>query len=437
MEKNTVVLNRLADRRKDLLGYHRFLNNEKVTQDKLIELMTAHCAKNVSGRDILCIQDTTEFNFQHHKDRIKTGELGPVGNNTDIGFFAHPMLVIDAQQEVCMGFGAIEMWHRDFDKLDKHEREYPTQPIEEKESYRWIKCIEETRRNLQSANHITIISDRESDIYQLWERVPDKKTDLIIRCRGNRRLYDLPDSLFKYLDKQPSLGSYSLQVSENKKAGRSKHEALLQLKSATVKIKRPVKVKNSTKEYVEITAVEVKEAESTVKPGEPPVHWILLTTERARDFEQAKEIVRKYSIRWQIEQLFRISKHQGIDMESSQMETGKGLMKLSVLALQVAMKILQLTQVRDNPGTISAAITFSPQQIALLTVLAGRFEGQTEKQKNPFPYNTLSWAAWTIARMGGWKGYRSQSTPGPITMYRGLVKFENIYEGWKLMHEDV
>jgi len=432
-----VVLNRLADGRKDLLGYHRFLNNEKVTPDRLIELMTTHCAKNVEGRDILCLQDTTEFNFQHHLKRIKPGELGPVGNNTDIGFFAHPILAIDSEQEVCLGFGALELWHRDFDKLDKNERKYKTLPIEEKESYRWLKCIEETKRNLSAANHITIIADRESDIYQLWERSPDEQTDLIIRCRGERKLYGSQDSLFEHLDKQPSLGRHTLQVGENKKKGRSKHNALLTLKATTVRIKRPNKLDNSFREYVEITAVEVKEDESTVKGGELPVHWILLTTGKVEGFEQAKEVARKYSLRWQLEQLFRVSKHKGVDMESSQMETGKGLMNLSVLALQVSMKILQLTQARDNPGAISAEITFTPQQIALLAVLTGRYEGKTEKQKNQFPHNTLSWAAWTIARMGGWKGYRSQSIPVPITMYRGWVKFESIYEGWKLRHEDV
>jgi hypothetical protein len=54
------------------------------------------------------------------------------------------MLVIDSEQEICLGFSAIDLWHRDFDKLDKQERKYNNLPIEEKESYRWLKNIEET-----------------------------------------------------------------------------------------------------------------------------------------------------------------------------------------------------------------------------------------------------------------------------------------------------
>lgn len=428
-------MNRLADNRKDLLGYHRFLNNKKVGSEKLIDLMVNQCAKNVRGRDIVCLQDTSEYNFQRHANRIKPGELGPMGGDEGIGFFAHPMLAIDEEQEVSLGFGALELWHRHFDKVGKNERKYKSLPIEEKESYRWIKCIEETKQNLSTANHITIIADRESDIYQLWERVPDEKTDLIIRCRENRKLHDSEDLLFEHLDKQPVLGQYHLEVRENKKAGRSRHKALLNIKVAKVKIKCPFNLRGKSKKYVEVTAVEVREDESTVKPNEPPVDWVLLTTMQIENYEQAKEVVRKYTLRWQIEQLFRVSKRKGINMESSQMETGKGLMNLGVLALQVSMKILQLTQARDNPGAISAEVTFTPQQKVLLATLVRRYEGKTEKQKNPFPENTLSWAAWIIARIGGWKGYRSQSTPGPITMYRGLTKFDHLWEAWNLMKD--
>ena len=39
-----------------------------------------------------------------------------------------------------------------------------------------------------------------------------------------------------------------------------------------------------------------------------------------------------------------------------------------------------------------------------------RMEGKTEKQKNQLPRNQLSWAAWVIARLGGWKGYQSQKS---------------------------
>jgi len=41
---------------------------------------------------------------------------------------------------------------------------------------------------------------------------------------------------------------------------------------------------------------------------------------------------------------------------------------------------------------------------------------------------SLSWAAWVIARLGGWSGYASQRPPVPSTMSRGLKKFKTIKE---------
>ena len=61
-----------------------------------------------------------------------------------------------------------------------------------------------------------------------------------------------------------------------------------------------------------------------------------------------------------------------------------------------------------------------------------KLEGKTEKQKNPHPVAQLSWASWIIARIGGWKGYKSESPPGPITMLRGLKRFQSLLEGYKL-----
>ncbi len=364
LDKKTVVLNQLAEGRKDLMGYHRFLNNESVDLETIISSLTARCGEYVSGRDILCVQDTTEYNFENHSERIKEGELGPVGNNKDIGFFAHPMLAIDAKEEFSVGFGSIQLWHRSYEKGDKYSRGYQGLPIEQKESYRWISSAEATKRNLSQARHITILADREANIFELFDRIPDAKTDLIIRSRSNRKLFDQENDLYEHLAGQSELGQYTVLVRENKKAGRSKHEATLCIKTAKVKIKRSVNLnKQIVSPFIELTAIEVTESLQTVNPGEPPVRWILLTTSEVNGFEQAREVVRKYTLRWQIEQLFRVTKRQGVNLEASQMETGRGLMNLGALALQVSMQILQLTQARDNLNNIGAEIAFTQSQI--------------------------------------------------------------------------
>ena len=104
-EKGTVVLNRLADNPAESIAYSRFLNNESVSISELREESVARCNQVCEGRHVLCIQDTTEMNFQSHAGKLKDSDpdLGPVGNNSDIGFFLHPSVVVDSQREFPLG----------------------------------------------------------------------------------------------------------------------------------------------------------------------------------------------------------------------------------------------------------------------------------------------------------------------------------------------
>ena len=91
---------------------------------------------------------------------------------------------------------------------------------------------------------------------------------------------------------------------------------------------------------------------------------------------------------------------------------------------------LQLVQARDGQGTEPATIAFSQRQIDLLAVIATKYEGRTKLQSNPHPPNSLAWAAWIIARLGGWDGY-PRTKPGPITMRHGLQYFLGVAQDWE------
>ena len=71
-------------------------------------------------------------------------------------------------------------------------------------------------------------------------------------------------------------------------------------------------------------------------------------------------------------------------------------------------------------------------EIALLDGLNSKLEGRTSLQKNPNPKASLRWAAWIIAKLGGWDGYPSSKPPGPITFKNGLQQFHAMVAGWSL-----
>ena len=130
--------------------------------------------------------------------------------------------------------------------------------------------------------------------------------------------------------------------------------------------------------------------------------------------------------------VFGTLKSKGLDIEESQLESGKALKSMAAMSLIAAVRINQLRTGRENT-TVPCSIVFTATQISLLHVLCKKFEGQTEKQKNPYPPEALAWGTWVIARLGGWKGYtKNESPPGNKTMLWGWNQFLNIFEGWQI-----
>ena len=176
----------------------------------------------------------------------------------------------------------------------------------------------------------------------------------------------------------------------------------------------------------------VEAIERNPPAGVEPVHWRLLTSHAVADVAAAWQIVDWYRLRWTIEQLFRLMKTHGLQLEDSQLTTAEGLIKLAAIAAKAAAATLQLVQARDGKSSEPAKIAFSEPEIAVLDGLNGQIEGKTALQKNPHQRHSLAWAAWIIGRLGGWNGYPSSKPPGPITLRRGLEYFHAIAKGWIL-----
>jgi hypothetical protein len=432
MSKTTGKITKMADKRSELVAYSRFLNNSKLKSQELIGQILIPPTL-VENKDVLLIQDTTELNYQDHINYLDLtdNELGPTGNDKDMGFFIHPGMIVDTETGICMGYSYINIWNRRIDKLKKDERKYKSQPIEEKESYRWIECGQKSKIQLAQAKHITIVADRESDIYEEFVRVPDSKTDLIIRSKEDRYLYGEQERLYSFLSNQAVLGQITIKLKKDQRKWQSMRKATIDIVSTRVKIRRPKNHINKTlPEYVELYAIEARERNAP--QGQQAVCWRFLTTYKAENLDVAVQVLHRYCMRWQIELLFATIKTSGLDIESSQLETGKALKVLCVLGLYTSLKINQLKQAREDKTGILAYLVFSKEEIIVLTAICKMYEGKTAKQKNHHQEGTLAWAAWIIGRIGGWKGYSSEAKPGIKTIRDGLGAFYRMYDGFQL-----
>jgi hypothetical protein len=430
ISRQSVCLRRLADSRAQEVKFGRWLANDKVTPVQLLANAYARTGAAAAGRHVLAIQDTSELNYQAHARRVSG--LGTVGNGSDLGMFVHPLLAVDAVEGTCLGLAHLHQWIR----THKADPDYQRLPIEQKESHRWLEAAQAGKQCLSEAALVTVVADRESDIYEEWARLPDARTHLLTRARSDRTLAT-GGKLYAWLDAQPVQGHHEFDVPA--RAGkRSAHRARLSVRFGRVTIKRPNNCSDPrAPKQIDLSVIEVKELPDSVIGNEAPIHWRLLTTHPITCLEDALRCVDWYRQRWQIEQLFRTLKKQGLKMESSQVQTAAGLSKLACLAVQAAVRIMQLTCARDGGNDAPANHVFDAQEVKILQRILPTLEGKTQKQKNPHQPGSLAQAAWVVARLGGWKGYASEAKPGPITMSHGLRRFEAICQGWALFTADV
>lgn len=436
--ESSVCLRRLGKGHAGEVRYSRFLNSRRVTAREMLATVGAHCASRVAGRHALAVQDTSEVNYQAHAGRAKG--LGLVGNGTDLGFFVHPVLCVDAQHGGIIGLAGGAVWKRD-GKVTEPAR---LRAIEDKESRRWIDAALASAETLDAADAVTAVCDREGDIFELFAAIEDARSrrevkgtgaevHLLVRAAQDRGIVE-GGQLFAHAEKLCSQHSYTIDVPE--KPGQNKRKATVALGFGRVHLKRPARMAcGRLPGSIGMTLVVVRE----INPpqGCEPVRWVLLTTHEATTVEAAMDIVGWYRKRWLIEQLFRLLKTQGFNVEESQVVEGHALMNLVTAALVAAMQTLQLTLARDGTTRQPIGDAFDESDIEVLGHIEQELPGKTAKQSNPHGRDTLAWAVWIIARLGGWTGYASQKPPGPKTMYLGLKQFENIAHGWNLSRRSV
>ena len=188
---------------------------------------------------------------------------------------------------------------------------------------------------------------------------------------------------------------------------------------------RPLRTNKELPASKELHIVEVREQNK--KGG---IYWRILTTHPISNVDDAMQIIEWYKHRWYIEQVHRLLKTEGFRIESSQLEQGWAIRKLTLLAMLATLRILQMMLAYEDDHEQPIDEVFEKEQQKCLAVMNKQLEGETDKLKNLSKPNTLKWATWIIARLGGWKGYKSQRKPGPIVLQRGLAKFYHTYEGW-------
>ncbi|HXZ15805.1 MAG TPA: IS4 family transposase [Roseiarcus sp.] len=427
------------------MAYWRFLHNASVTCDVMLGAAARHTAEAARGRHVLAIQDTTELNFSGHVGS-KRG-FGVVGNGRDIGLFLHPVIVVEAgdgdPRQVGHAGGIVGLADANIysrkkappggRKSREKQRRVP-RPIEAKETGRWVRGLCEADRLLSEAAMVTVVSDCERDIYEIFAAPRSAHVHLLVRAEHNRVLSD-GGKLFATMAALPHVEGQEIVISA--KDGRPARKARTRVSWQEIEAPRP-RVGFEVERLpptVKLNAVRVEEIDPPA--GVKPIVWLLLTTHPVETLEDALRIVGWYRARWTIEQVFRVMKSQGFDLEDSQIETPEAMAKLALAVLIAALRTMQLVNARSGTTGQKLADAMDEAAEPLVEILTQKLEGKTLKLKNPHPTGTLARLAWVVGRLGGWDGYvgRGYKPPGPITIARGLIRFDAIREGWRLRQD--
>jgi hypothetical protein len=429
--KSVHSIRRLSFDEASAKGFYRFLQNNRVSEEDIRDNLSANCVAACRDKYVICIQDTTEINLSSHSNRIKKdSEIGTTNakNTRGLGFMLHPSLVLDAVTGVPYGYADVKIWNRPLAFSSKKERKYNTLPIEEKESYRWIEVSKNTKSTLSDAVlGMVIVQDREGDIYEQFAVVPDATTELLIRARTNRTLTD-KTKLFDCLSTQKPKGKYEVTVDAKK--NRKKRVAQIEIRYKEIEIRKTDAASKGAAATVKLNLIEAKE---TGYDGKDKICWRLLTTLPINDVDMAKNCIEWYSWRWTIEEVFKILKKEGYNIEASELEYASSVRKMCLMIMEVIIKLFLMRLAYAEPETdIDANTCFSEPEQEFLEHQINKLEGKTEKQKNPYKHKDLKRYVWAIARLGGWKGYEYKRHPGITTLWIGLQFFKASMNGWEI-----
>lgn len=397
-------------------GAYRFFQNERATSEAILSPHRDRTVERMRGeRTVIAIQDKTFINYTGHK---KTSGLGPIGDKASesLGLIAQTVLIVTP---LGLPLGLLEqtIWGRNGYK-EKTNRKRWNRPIEEKESYQWIKSLEDTNTSAPSGTRVITVCDRECDVYEFFVVATRISAPFVIRASANRHLENSEfPRLWEHLEAENVSGNYQLVVSPTDE--RKGRKCTVEVRFAEVTLgptSRPCSSSFHPMPPVPLYAVHVVEVDPPV--GEEKIEWMLLTNVAVTSMEDALERIAWYKCRWQIETFHKILK-SGCTVEQCRLQTEKRLSCYITLMSIVAWRIFWMTHLKRVDPKAPATMVLTQNELRTLVTL------DTKNPKPPSLDITVAQAIVAIAKLGGFLARLHDKNPGPTTIWRGWTRLQD------------
>jgi hypothetical protein len=407
----------------ELVGAYRLLSRPETTFEAVAQPHQQR-TREACGQagEYLLIEDTTSLDYTSHE---ATKGLGRIGDDHGRGLNLHSNLAlrIEGWQEhgprcSVVGFFHQKCWARTMESIGFGKERKRRRLRRARESQRWGEVYERVERPGAGVRW-THVGDRETDIYEVFERCRAKGLDWIVRACQARALAGEAGSVFTAVAEASKLGRFEIEL--RARPDQAARVARLEVRAARVRIRGPWRPGGSP-EALEMNVVEARELESSAV--EAPLHWVLLTTWPVGDFEEALRVVGAYACRPVVEEFHRALKSGVTNVEESQLKTAEALRALVAILAPVALRLLCIRgEAEAHPQARVPAGTVSPLALRLLEKVRGR-------RVREWTYALLVVA---IAQLGGFKARSSDGRPGWNTLWRGWHKLMLMIEGIELL----
>lgn len=416
---------------------YRFLANSRISSSDILQSMITDSLDKIKAlsleSNIIVAQDTTEFNFTT-KPKTDLGYLHKLKHN---GFLSHTALAITTDG-LPIGILHQKNWVRDKQDYGK-KRDRGKKPIQEKESHRWLECIQQIEalakeRQIEPERFI-VTGDRESDILEILNS--KTRVNLLIRCSHNRLISPLDSQeysshkpgvkpkLLDYLDTQKPQSEITIELTHSGHSSLANQEIVLTLKWTKLNLLKNQKKSGQT----EFCEKEFYLVQAKSKNPEVNICWNLITTFEVNTEKEAKQIVYYYHLRWLVECFHYILK-SGCKIEDLQLKERESLFKSLALYNIVASNILLLTYLARLVPNLSCLWIFS--EIEWRTIHTYVFKQTPKKEQKP---PSIQEVVTLLARIGGYIP-NNRHPPGVKSLWTGLKTFNELVDFQLILNKE-
>jgi hypothetical protein len=409
----------------DTQAAYRFFDNTRVTPEQILQPHRWATLRRMREHAVvLIVQDTTELDYTSHPAR----DALCLNFEDRYGVYQHVQLAVTPER-LPLGVLATKTFDRAPETLGKATAVEKRQPIEEKESFRWLEGYQQACASAAECPDTRIVSvaDREADIYDIFldaQNQTNPRADYIIRAHENRSTPERNREISRRtyvkvreeLERSPVLAIHTVALSTTPK--RAARKARLEVRAIRTAVKPP-----NHRPGVDIITHNVILVREIDGPGDgTDVCWLLVTTLPIATVEEILTVVDYYAARWTIETYNRVLK-TGCRVEQIQLETKARLLNCLAMYHIIAWRVLYLTYLNRTCPDLPCTAVFADHEWKPVWCVV-------HKTALPLTPPTLNELMKLITHLGGYNNRPKESPPGPQPVWIGLRRMLDFSLAW-------